>query len=136
MTTQPTDARSRSASTAARCALAAAAAIALGAIYAFAPSPPRAAEVARPIPAPALDAAPPSGAETQVAVLAGGCFWGFVGRSPPHAAAMARKRVYGAQRDRGGSERTAGGRGSATRERASWAGSSCLVSQDQPRAKA
>ena len=79
MTTQPTDARSRSASTAARCALAAAAAIALGAIYAFAPSPPRAAEVARAIPAPAIDAAPPSGAETQIAVLAGGCFWGVQG---------------------------------------------------------
>ena len=79
MTTQPTDARSRSASKAARCALAAAAAIALGAIYAFAPSPPRAAEVARAIPAPALDAAPPSGAETQIAVLAGGCFWGVQG---------------------------------------------------------
>jgi peptide-methionine (S)-S-oxide reductase len=51
----------------------------LGAIYAFAPSPPRAAEVARAIPAPALDAAPASGAETQVAVLAGGCFWGVQG---------------------------------------------------------
>jgi peptide-methionine (S)-S-oxide reductase len=79
MTTQPTDARSRSASTAARCALAAAAAIALGAIYAFAPSPPRAAEIGRQIPAPALDAVPASGAETQVAVLAGGCFWGVQG---------------------------------------------------------
>ena len=79
MTTQPTDARSRSASTAARCALAAAAAIALGAIYAFAPSPPRAAEIGRQIPAPALDATPASGAETQVAVLAGGCFWGVQG---------------------------------------------------------
>ena len=79
MTTQPTDARSRSASTAARCALVAAAAIALGAIYVFAPSPPRAAEIGRQIPAPALDAAPASGAETQVAVLAGGCFWGVQG---------------------------------------------------------
>jgi peptide-methionine (S)-S-oxide reductase len=79
MTTQPTDARSRSASTAARCALAAAAAIALGAIYALAPSPPRAAEIGGQIPAPALDAAPASGAETQVAVLAGGCFWGVQG---------------------------------------------------------
>jgi peptide-methionine (S)-S-oxide reductase len=79
MTTQRTDARSRSASTAARCALAAAAAIALGAIYAFAPSPPRAAEIGGQIPAPALDAAPASGAETQVAVLAGGCFWGVQG---------------------------------------------------------
>jgi peptide-methionine (S)-S-oxide reductase len=68
MTTQPTDARSRSASTAARCALVAAAAIALGAIYVFAPSPPRAAEIGRQIPAPALDATPASGAETQVAV--------------------------------------------------------------------
>jgi peptide-methionine (S)-S-oxide reductase len=79
MTTQPTDARSRSASTAARCALAAAAAIALGAIFACAPSPPRAAEIGRQMPAPALDAAPASGAETQVAVLAGGCFWGVQG---------------------------------------------------------
>ena len=34
---------------------------------------------ARQIPAPALDAAPASGAETQVAVLAGGCFWGVQG---------------------------------------------------------
>jgi peptide-methionine (S)-S-oxide reductase len=57
----------------------AAAAIALGRIFAFAPSPPRAAEIPRTIPAPALDAAPASGAETQVAVLAGGCFWGVQG---------------------------------------------------------
>jgi peptide-methionine (S)-S-oxide reductase len=79
MTIQPTDVRPRSAFTAARCALAAAAAIALGAIYAFAPSPPRAAEIGGQIPAPALDAASASGAETQVAVLAGGCFWGVQG---------------------------------------------------------
>ena len=43
------------------------------------PSGPRAAEVAGPIPAPALDAAPASGADMQVAVLAGGCFWGVQG---------------------------------------------------------
>src|SRR3982751_5226993 len=40
---------------------------------------PRAAEIAGPIPAPIVDAAPASGAQMQVAVLAGGCFWGVQG---------------------------------------------------------
>ena len=79
MTIHATDVRSRRVSAAARCALAAAALLALGAAVWLSPSEPRAAEVARLIPAPALDAAPASGAETQVAVLAGGCFWGVQG---------------------------------------------------------
>lgn len=37
------------------------------------------AEEAREIPPPALDAATPVGAATEVAVLAGGCFWGVQG---------------------------------------------------------
>src|SRR5664279_3233400 len=43
------------------------------------PSELRAAEVARLIPAPALDETTASSAATEVAVLAGGCFWGVQG---------------------------------------------------------
>jgi peptide-methionine (S)-S-oxide reductase len=79
MTSYATDVRARRMSAAARSALAAAALIALGAAFWLSPSGPRAAEVAGPIPVPALDAAPASGADMQFAVLAGGCFWGVQG---------------------------------------------------------
>jgi peptide-methionine (S)-S-oxide reductase len=79
MTSHATDVRARRMSAAARSALAAAALIALGAAFWLSPAGPRAAEVAGPIPVPALDAAPASGADMQVAVLAGGCFWGVQG---------------------------------------------------------
>ncbi len=79
MTSHATDVRARRMSAAARSALAAAALIALGAAFWLSPSGPRAAEVAGPIPVPALDAAPASGADMQFAVLAGGCFWGVQG---------------------------------------------------------
>jgi len=38
-----------------------------------------AAETARAVPAPSLDEAPPPGATSEVAILAGGCFWGVQG---------------------------------------------------------
>jgi peptide-methionine (S)-S-oxide reductase len=79
MTIHATDVRSRRVSAAARCAFVAAALLGLGAALWLSLSEPRAAEAARAIPAPALDATPASGAETQVAVLAGGCFWGVQG---------------------------------------------------------
>ncbi len=40
---------------------------------------PGVAEEARPVPAPTLDPAPPPDVKTEVAVLAGGCFWGVQG---------------------------------------------------------
>ena len=51
----------------------------LGTTSSLSPSELRAAEVARLIPAPALDETTASSAATEVAVLAGGCFWGVQG---------------------------------------------------------
>jgi peptide-methionine (S)-S-oxide reductase len=51
----------------------------LGTTSSLSPSELRAAEVARLIPAPALDKTTASSAATEVAVLAGGCFWGVQG---------------------------------------------------------
>jgi len=51
----------------------------LGTAFWLSPSELRAAEAARPIPASALDEASASSAATEVAVLAGGCFWGVQG---------------------------------------------------------
>jgi peptide-methionine (S)-S-oxide reductase len=79
MTAHDNDARSHKASTAVWRLLVAAVVLLGGAAFWLSRSEPRAAEIAGPIPAPILDAAPASGAETQVAVLAGGCFWGVQG---------------------------------------------------------
>ena len=51
----------------------------LGTPSSLSPSELRAAEVSRLIPAPALDETTASSAATEVAVLAGGCFWGVQG---------------------------------------------------------
>jgi peptide-methionine (S)-S-oxide reductase len=51
----------------------------LATAFGLSPSQPRAAEVARSIPAPAVDETVASGAAAEVAVLAGGCFWGVQG---------------------------------------------------------
>jgi peptide-methionine (S)-S-oxide reductase len=71
--------RSRNSATLARRPLPAAIVFMLAAAVWFSPSPLRAADAARSIPAPALDETPVSGAATEVAVLAGGCFWGVQG---------------------------------------------------------
>ena len=73
------DARSSGTSIAVRRLMPAAILLALATAVGLSLSPPRAAEVARSIPAPALDETPASGAATEVAVLAGGCFWGVQG---------------------------------------------------------
>jgi peptide-methionine (S)-S-oxide reductase len=51
----------------------------LGTMTGLLPSELRAAEVAQLIPAPTLDESTAPGAATEVAVLAGGCFWGVQG---------------------------------------------------------
>ena len=79
MTAHDNDARARSPRTAAWRLLAAAIVLLAGGAFWLSRSQPRAAEIAGPIPAPIVDAAPASGAEMQVAVLAGGCFWGVQG---------------------------------------------------------
>ena len=79
MTAHDNDARARSHRSAAWRLLAAAVVLLAGGAFWLSRSQPRAAEIAGPIPAPIVDAAPVSGAEMQVAVLAGGCFWGVQG---------------------------------------------------------
>ena len=79
MTAHNNDARARSPRTAAWRLLAAAIVLLAGGALWLSRSQPRAAEIAGPIPAPIVDAAPASGAQMQVAVLAGGCFWGVQG---------------------------------------------------------
>jgi len=73
------DARSSGTSIVVRRLMPAAILLALATAVGLSLSPPRAAEVARSIPGPALDETPASGAATEVAVLAGGCFWGVQG---------------------------------------------------------
>jgi peptide-methionine (S)-S-oxide reductase len=51
----------------------------VGIALCLSPSQSRAADIAGPIPAPTLDESPASDAATEVAVLAGGCFWGVQG---------------------------------------------------------
>ena len=79
MTAHNNDARARSPRSAAWRLLAAAVVLLAGGAFWLSRSQPRAAEIAGPIPAPIVDAAPASGAQMQVAVLAGGCFWGVQG---------------------------------------------------------
>ena len=79
MTAHDNDARARSPRSAAWRLLAATVVLLAGGAFWLSRSQPRAAEIAGPIPAPIVDAAPVSGAEMQVAVLAGGCFWGVQG---------------------------------------------------------
>jgi peptide-methionine (S)-S-oxide reductase len=79
MTAHDNDTRARSPRSAAWRLLAAAVVLLAGATFWLSRSQPRAAEIAGPIPAPIVDAAPVSGAQMQVAVLAGGCFWGVQG---------------------------------------------------------
>ena len=79
MTAHDNDARARSPRSAAWRLLAAAVVLLAGGAFWLSRSQPRAAEIAGPIPAPIVDAAPVSGAQMQVAVLAGGCFWGVQG---------------------------------------------------------
>ena len=79
MTAHDNDARARSPRSAAWRLLAAAVVLLAGGAFWLSRSQPRAAEIAGPIPAPIVDAAPASGAQMQVAVLAGGCFWGVQG---------------------------------------------------------
>src|SRR4051812_22784345 len=79
MTAHDNDARARNPRSAAWRLLAAAVVLLAGATFWLSRSQPRAAEIAGPIPAPIVDAAPVSGAQMQVAVLAGGCFWGVQG---------------------------------------------------------
>jgi len=73
------DARSSGTSIAVRRLMPAAILLALAIAVGLSLSPPRAAEVARSIPAPALDETSASDAATEIAVLAGGCFWGVQG---------------------------------------------------------
>jgi methionine-S-sulfoxide reductase len=70
------DARPSGTSIAVRRLMPAAILLALATAVGLSLSPPRAAEVARSIPAPAVDETVASGAAAEVAVLAGGCFWG------------------------------------------------------------
>ena len=76
MTAHDNDARARSPRSAAWRLLVAAVVLLAGATFWLSRSQPWAAEIAGPIPAPIVDAAPASDAQMQVAVLAGGCFWG------------------------------------------------------------
>jgi peptide-methionine (S)-S-oxide reductase len=73
------DARPSGTSIAVRRLMPAAILLALATAVGLSLSPPRAAEVARSIPAPAVDETVASGAAAEVAVLAGGCFWGVQG---------------------------------------------------------
>ena len=79
MTAHDNDARARSPRTVSWRLLAAAVVLLAGGTFWLARFQPRAAEIAGPIPAPIVDAAPASDAQMQVAVLAGGCFWGVQG---------------------------------------------------------
>jgi peptide-methionine (S)-S-oxide reductase len=79
MTNNDNEGGSRRTSTVARHLLLLITLLVLGTTSWLSPSNLRAAEVARLIPAPTLDETTASSAATEVAVLAGGCFWGVQG---------------------------------------------------------